>query len=86
MHNREYIGIKAVNNKNGVVVYYPPVELITLAGKVDRALEHASQENNPYWIIGTVGLCCLVCLLIAWRRYHKDRIPIYGRIPDTYDD
>ena len=85
---REYVGVKAVNNKTGVVVYYPPVELINLSGKIDKALETASRDNNPYWIMGTVGILSICCLLVAWRRYQRDRqyIPLGGGGNSAYDD
>ena len=84
---REYVGVKAVNNKTGVIVYYPPVELINLSGKIDKALETASRDNNPYWIIGTVGILSILCLLVAWRRYQRSRqyIPLGGG-NSAYDD
>ena len=85
-HDTEYIGIKAVNTKTGAVVYYPPVELINLAGKVNKALEVASQKNNPYYLIGTTIFLSICCALIAYRRYRRRQqsyIPLGGQ---NYDD
>ena len=70
-HGREYLGVKAVNNKTGEIVYYPPIELINFSGKMDKALEVASKDNNPYWVIGTIFLLSFCCVLYVWRRYRK---------------
>jgi hypothetical protein len=72
-HDTEYVGVKAVNNKTGDVVYYAPVELINLSGKLSKALEVASSNNNPYWIVGTLIMLGICCVLISYRRYRRQR-------------
>ena len=52
-------------------MYYPPIELINFSGKMDKALETAGKDNNPYWIIGTFIVLRLLWGLIAWRRYMR---------------
>ncbi len=39
----EYLGIKAFNSKTGDLVYYPPVEIITFQGRIDKAVVIVSQ-------------------------------------------
>lgn len=33
-----YLGIKAINEKSGEVVYYNPIEIVTFQGFIDRDL------------------------------------------------
>jgi len=85
-HDTEYIGVKAVNTKTGAVVYYPPVELINLAGKVNKALEVASKNNNPQYLIAVLIILSICCALIAYRRYKRRQqsyLPLGGQ---NYDD
>ena len=72
-HDKEYIGVKAVNTKTGITVYYPPVELINFSGKINKALETASKDNNPYWLIGIFVTISICWVLIAYRRYRRNR-------------
>lgn len=78
-----------MNTKTGETVYYPPIELITFVGQMNKVIAVAGQENHPYWILGVLVLLAGCWLLIAYRRYSKKREtyrPLTADIQDTFDD
>jgi len=68
-----YIGVKAVNAKSGAIVYYQPLEITTLKGKLTQVVSTATQPHNLLLIVGTLILLSIVVPLFAYRRMMKKR-------------
>ena len=60
-----YVGVKAVSKSTGEIVYYRPVEIVTLWGEIQR-----SQISTL--VIVTILLCIFATLgLVVYRRMNK---------------
>ena len=68
-----YVGVKAVSAKTGVVVYYQPVEITTIRGRINRVMQTASEPANFSWLVGIIIIISIVVSLIAYRRYQKKK-------------
>ena len=78
-----YVGVKAVNAKSGAIVYYQPLEITTIRGKISRVMQTASEPQNMSWLIGIVIVISIIVSLIAFRRYQKKKNEAYR--PLNYD-
>jgi hypothetical protein len=68
-----YVGVKAVNAKSGAIVYYQPLEITTIRGKISRVMTSASEPRNLSWLIGTIIVISSCVMLVAYRRYQKKK-------------
>ena len=68
-----YVGVKAVSAKTGVVVYYQPLEITTIRGRINRVMQTASEPANFSWLVGIIIIISIVVSLIAYRRYQKKK-------------
>jgi hypothetical protein len=78
-----YVGVKAVNAKSGAIVYYQPLEITTIKGKISRVMQAASEPQNMSWLIGIIVVVSIIVSLIAFRRYQKKKNEAYR--PLNYD-
>jgi hypothetical protein len=62
--SNEFVGVKAVNNKTGEIVYYKPVEIMTVWGQLSK--QGKGHSKLLLAILGAFMLCC--CIMICYRR------------------
>ena len=70
----EYVGVKAVNDKTGEVVYYHPVEIVTFWGQL-----HRSSETTVALAFFLLLVFALGCLMV-YRRYKKHEYKPLGEM------
>ena len=66
--NTDFIGIRAVNSKTQEIVYYRPIELMTVLGQISKGT-----KGNGFIVAVVVLVFICVCLIISRRMFKSNK-------------
>jgi hypothetical protein len=66
--NNDFIGVKAINNKTQEIVYYRPVELMTVLGQISKGT-----KGSGFLIAFVVFVFIIICLIMIRRMFRSNK-------------